>query len=291
MLKLTPVYALMIILLVASLACNFSNVVTPDPNSVDTSVVQTLVAIQLQGTQSAIPISAAESATPIPTFTPETPTLSPTPTLSATPVFTGTPQIPQITVSLATNCRVGPGKAYARVGALLVGETADVYGRNPTGNYWYIRNPDSGSEFCWLWGEYAALVGNTLALPVFTPPPTPTPVPAFKASYDGLDACVGWWVEIELTNSGSVDFESISLTVKDTDTNTSLSTDGNIFTNLDGCATSKTRETLASGKRVTVSSPPFGYDPTGHKIRATITLCSNNNQKGVCITDEIKFTP
>jgi len=289
MLKLLSVLVSIVALVIVSSACSSPNVTTPDPNFISTSVVQTLLAIQMQGTQLDIPITGAESATA--TFTPEPPTLSPTPTLTATPVFTATPLIPQITVSVATNCRMGPGKVYDLVGALLVGETAEVYGRDLTGNYWYVRNPDSSNGFCWLWGEYASLVGNTQTLPVLTPPPTPTPVPAFEASYDGLDSCVGWWVEIRLANSGSIDFESISLTVKDTVTNTVLSVDTNIFTNVNGCSGSRTRETLVSGKAMTVSSPPFGYDPTGNKIRATITLCTNNSQKGACITDEITFTP
>ena len=99
----------------------------------------------------------AGSQTPTATFTPLPPTNTPTPTLSPTPIFTFTPLTPQISVSVATNCRAGPGKAYDRVGALLVGEFAQVVGRNPTGNYWYIRNPDSSTGFCWVWGEYATL--------------------------------------------------------------------------------------------------------------------------------------
>ncbi len=41
----------------------------------------------------------------------------------------------------------------------------------------------------------------------------------------------------------------------------------------------------------TVSAPAFAYDPSGHKLRATITLCSRDEQNGMCITESIKFTP
>jgi hypothetical protein len=199
--------------------------------------------------------------------------------------------IPLISVSVATNCRVGPGKVYDRVGALLVGQVAEVHGRNSDGTYWYIRNPSANGGFCWLWGEYATLSGNFAALPAFTPPPTPTPMPNFDASYDGKDTCVGWWVDIELDNTGGVQFKSVSLTVRDTVTDAvvSIYTDG--FTDLDGCLDSTTRDNLNPGGSRIVSSGAFNYDPAGHKLRATITACSNLSQNGTCVTKVIEFKP
>ena len=213
-------------------------------------------------------------------------------TLTPTPVFTPTPLIPQISVSVPTNCRVGPGKVYDRVGGLLVGETTEVYGRNPDGNYWYIRNPDAPGGFCWLWGQYATLAGNILALPIFTPPPTPTPVPAFDGSYYGLETCNnGWWVEIKLENSGGITFKSILLSVADSSANTTVSLSANMLTNVNGCNSSEARTTLAPTEKLIVSSPVFGYDPTGHKLRATITLCSEVGVNGTCVTQVIEFKP
>ena len=63
----------------------------------------------------------------------------PTPLVIASP----TSIMPMISVSVPTNCRSGPGKAYPIEGALLVGEVAQVLGDDPTGNYWYIPNPDA----------------------------------------------------------------------------------------------------------------------------------------------------
>src|SRR6266540_1748461 len=155
MTKHTPILLSVIVLLVASLACVVPNVsvpATPDQNLMSTAVAQTVAAAlaQTQVSPSLVPIGVVTD-TPSLTFTPEPPTLTPTETLTLTPIFTSTPLIPQISVSVATNCRVGPGKIYDRVGALLVGEVAEVYGRNAAGNYWYIRNPDSSGGFCWLW--------------------------------------------------------------------------------------------------------------------------------------------
>lgn len=275
-------------LLIASLACVLpATTSTPDPNVINTAIAQTLAAMVSKAAPSLAPIIMATD-TPSSTFTP---TLTPTETVTPSPVFTATPLVPQISVSVATNCRVGPGKAYDRVSALLVGELAEVVGRDPSANYWLIRNPESGPEFCWLWGEFATLTGNFVNLPIFTPPPTPTPVPNFTASYGGKDTCVGWWVDIDLDNTGGVAFESVSLTLRDTVTNTVQSVYSNNFTDIDGCLDSETKENLNSGGMRTISSPAFAYDPAGHKLRATITLCSNNDNSGTCITQVITFTP
>lgn len=294
MFKSNPILLSVSLLLIASLACVSPSIVAPatvDPNLMGTVVAETVVVALTQTAVPSIAPIVMASETPASSMTPELPTLTPTLTWTPTPVFTPTSGIPLISVSLATNCRVGPGKVYDRVGALVVGEVAEVYGRNDTGNYWYIRNPTRNTEFCWLWGEYASLAGNTAALPVYTPPPTPTPMPNFEADYGGRDTCVGWWVDLDLYNSGGITFKSVALTVRDTDTDVSLSlyTDG--FTDNDGCLDSTTRDNLNPGASRTVSSPAFTYDPDGHKLRATVTLCSNTGQKGTCVTQVITFTP
>ncbi len=288
--KLSPVLLSVSVLLIVSLACAESSIPTPLSDSAIGTVAAATIFAQLSQTAQVVhpTVTSLESATPTLTFTPAS---TPTQTLSPTPLFTLTPLVPQISVSVATNCRVGPGKMYDKVGALLVGEVAEVYGHDLAGNYWYIRTPHSSTGFCWIWGEYATLSGNTLTLPIFTPPPSPTPTPDFKISYLGLDSCVGWWVKLKLENIGDTVFKSISLTVKDTHTNTSLSLDANGFTNVDGCLTSNTKDTLPIDGTRKISSAAFAYDPTGHKLRATITLCSGVNQTGACTTDMIEFKP
>ena len=291
--KPTPTLVFVAVLLLASLACSSGGVATPDPGLINTMVAQTLSAIEIQSAVPGIPATSTGTVTALPTSTPESPTPSPTITLTLAPVFTATPSVPLISVSVPTNCRVGPGRAYDRVGALLVGEFAEVFGRDLGGNYWYIRNPDNSSGFCWLWGEYATLAGNTQALPIFTPPPTPTPVPAFVATYSGLESCAGtgWWVEIRLENTGGLTFRSILLAAADTTSNTTVSLSDNKFTNVNGCSSSDSRNTLIPGEKMVVSSPVFSYDPTGHNFRATITLCSDINVNGTCITRIVEFKP
>lgn len=288
MLKLHPILVSVVVLLIASLACAgpVISVSTPDANVIGTLIAQTVAVAATKTAQAVIPITGGKSATAT-----ELPTLSPTSTLSPTPVFTSTPTVPLISVSLATNCRVGPGRAYDRVGALLVGEVAEVFGVNPTGEYWYIRNPDSGAEFCWLWGEYATLSGNLAALPIYTPPPTPTPTPAFEVNVAGLETCTNWWVEFRLENTGGVAFRSVSITLRDitADIVRSMSADG--FTNNNGCSDSNTRDSLKPGDKHVVSMSPINYDPTGHELRATITLCSGPGGTGLCTSEVVNFKP
>jgi hypothetical protein len=295
--KYNPILLSVSLLLAVSLACTSSAVViTPDPNQMGTAIAQTLSVVLTQTAPPLLPTLGP--ATPTSTFTPELPTFTPTVTLTPsvtvtpTPLFTSTPLVPLISVSVPTNCRVGPGRIYDRVGALLVGEVAEVVGRDSTGNYWYIRNPDASSGgFCWLWGEYATLGGNLSALPIFTPPPTPTPAPGFDASYRSLDTCAGWWVHIRLENTGGVTFRSVALTVRDLDTDTIVALNRDDFTNIDGCVDSDTEDSLLPGDTLTISSPPFAYDPSDHRLRATITLCSNTGQNGTCVTEVITFRP
>jgi hypothetical protein len=164
-------------------------------------------------------------------------------------------------------------------------------GRDTTGDYWYIRNPNKSGGFCWLWGEYATLTGNFAALPIFTPQPTSTPTSAFEASYNGLDSCTVWWVDLDLTNNGATTFESISITVKDMDTGIVASMYMDVFEDLDGCAVASVTDGFGSGATRIVSGPGFDYNLTDHELRATITLCPRNGQEGTCISESITFTP
>lgn len=281
---------------------------TLDPDTINTAIAQTLAA-DTPTSGPGIPVTGDESATP--TATLSTPTFStviatPTstalilPTLSLTSTPGMTPVGAEVSVSVPTNCRVGPGTAYTRVGALLVGEVAEVVGRHADRDYLVIRNPDRPGELCWLWGNYATLTGNMGALPVLTPPPaptptvTPTPNPNFDATYSNLESCAGtgWWVEISLANTGGISFTSMSLTVTDTVTTTARALHSDDFVNRNGCnELVETRDALHPRTAHRVSSSVFPANIDGHLLRATITLCSNPAQSGTCITKTIEFTP
>ena len=290
-----------IILSMMVLACVVPAVGLPPSDAIDTAVAETVIAgfVQTALSETLQPGLQEPTLTPTPEPSPVLPTstIPPTQTPTATLFFTATPVAPQLTVSVPTNCRVGPGKVYRLVGALLVGEIAQVYGRDPTGQYWYIRNPDSTNGYCWLWGEYATVVGNTALLPVYTPPPrptatfTPTPAPNFKVEYSRLDSCTGWWAEFRLQNNGTLPFQSVAISVRDTATKDVVSNFADKFTNKNGCKSSNSVDALGVDKVRIVSGPAFNYNPSGHRLRATISLCSKNGQNGTCVTKTIVFTP
>ncbi|MEN9562973.1 MAG: hypothetical protein RIR73_1217 [Chloroflexota bacterium] len=297
--RFSHIYFLVVMLFVASIACSFPGQVIFDTDMISTAAAQTVIA-SLTGIAPQETSSLA-SSTPLP------PTLTSTITLTFTPVFTATSTIAQVTVSVDTNCRVGPGVVYARVGALLVGEVAEVVGRDPTGKYWFIRNPDSNSGFCWLWGEYAVLTGSFQNLPIFTPPPTPiqtftptftptftstpTSSPNFTLSYDGLDTCSGWWLEVRVKNTGSLPFRSMEFIIKDTVTGVRHTAVTNGFEDLDGCSSNTSKDVIVSGDEFVISSPIYSYDPSGNKMRVSLTLCNRNNQKGTCVNRSLIFQP
>ncbi len=111
-----------------------------------------------------VPITGGKSATP-------TVTAAQTPT----PAFTPTPSTVQVRVSVATNCRTGPGTMYDVVSGFFVGQVAEVAGRSADNKFWIIRDPNQHGELCWLAGDFATLTGDTGTLPAFTPPPIPLP--------------------------------------------------------------------------------------------------------------------
>ncbi|MBI5822437.1 MAG: hypothetical protein HZB18_00260 [Chloroflexi bacterium] len=248
-----------------------------------------LAAAQLTVSAAANPGTSPVVENATPTFTP-LPTLSATPAFTPTSAFTPTPGFAYVTLSVGTNCRSGPAKAYDLIDTFVPGQTIEVVGKNPIGDYWYVRSPNNQTVFCWLWGFYAT-GGNLGNVAVLTPPPSPTPVPGFDVSYDGLDSCVGWWVEVKLKNTGLVAFKSMSISVKDTVTDVTLTDFGDGFEDLSGCLSSGITATLDPGQTYIVSSPAFAADPSGHNVRATITLCTNTGQGGACTTKTIEFTP
>ncbi|MBI5962078.1 MAG: SH3 domain-containing protein [Chloroflexi bacterium] len=286
------VFAIPGIMLVIALACNLPGAVpaTQTPENIDPLLAaQLTIAAATSQNQTPGAENTSPSFTPTETLT-LAPTLTFTPAFTLTPAFTSTPSFPYVTLSVATNCRKGPGKNFDLIDTFNPGQTIEVLGKNPTNEYWYVRSPNNQTIFCWLWGFYAT-GGNLGNAAVFTPPPSPTSVPGYEATYAGVDSCVGWWVEVTLKNIGAVGFKSFSISVKDTVTDITLSSSSNEFINNDGCLVSNSISKLDPEETYTVSSPAFIADPTGHVIKATLTLCTDNNLGGQCSVKNIEFKP
>lgn len=228
---------------------------------------------------------------PPPTFT-ALPTLSPTSVSTATPAFTQTPSFAYVTLSEATNCRVGPAVSFGLVDTFLVGQTIEVVGKHPFENYWYIRSPNNSSVYCWLWGFYAT-GGNLGNVPVLTPPPTytPAPTPSFDATYVNYGSCVGWWTRINLKNTGQIAFKSMIVSITDTVTSETRNFSKDGFQDVNACVLSTVTPTLGPGESYTVVSPSLAADPGGHKLSVNIKLCTEIGQGGTCVSKIIEFTP
>jgi len=269
------------------------------PPALVTAAAQTAVAAAL--TQQApaatlaptLPPAPAATLTPSPLPPPSaTPTLTPSPLPTATPTMTltPTPSTPMISVSVDTNCRSGPGKAYDRVGALLVGETAEVLARDPSGLFWYIPNPDNPGGFCWVWGQYATIEGDTASLPVFTPPPTPTPAPAFVIKGITPHNCWGPAFYIEISNTGETNWESYRITGTDLVASRAATLTDNRFVAANQCNAPLSVNVLKPGEGAYIAFHIDGIS-TQHNVRFVITLYTQDNQSGQYLTQTIEYHP
>lgn len=276
-------FYLVVMLLLLLQACNLpSNAPTEEPTA------DPLLAAQMTITALAGQVTPTQA---LPTFT-MPPTFTATPVSTSTPAFTPTPSFAYVTLSEGTNCRTGPAVSFNLVDTFLVGQTIEVVGKHPFDNYWYVRSPNNPSVYCWLWGFYAT-GANLNSVPALTPPPTYTAVPAgsFDASYVNFGKCVNWWTRITFKNTGPVAFKSAAISIKDTVTNETRSEAKDGFQDVNACILSAITPSLGPGESYTVVSPSLSADPTGHKISATVTLCTEAGQGGSCISKTIEFTP
>ena len=282
-------------------ACFLPSTITsqPPPSIDGTAAMQTAVAgVAATLTQAAQGGPGPIQPSPLPeatmTSTP-LPTLTSTVTLTPTVTLTLTPEGAFISVSTETKCRLGPGKAYDQVGGLVADNSVQVFGHDPSGQYYYIRNPNDPTSFCWVWAFYATPVGNFAAVPVFTPPATPTPAPGFTVSYIGLTTCaLQFAFRFLITNTGGVTWESIRIVVTDNATATSTTHILDAFRAHNGCVIEITQSDLMpgeSGNVANINPGQFNYDPTGHSITATFTLCTGNGLSGTCVSQTLNFTP
>jgi len=124
---------------------------------------------------------AQEEGTPVP---------SDTPTITLTP----TPDIPQVSLSQATNCRTGPGVIYGFIITIQAGQFLEVVGVHAQGNDYVIVDYSAGAT-CWLWLQYA---DNTdfsgYGLTAYNTPPTPTPTYTPTPSYN-WEALWDIWID------------------------------------------------------------------------------------------------
>jgi hypothetical protein len=150
------------------------------------------------------------------------------PTLAATP--TAISAIATVVARVDANVRTGDTTSYPVVGNLLTGESAAVIGISATGTGWYYIQLENGRRG-FISPTTVNVTGNTLNLPTFFPPATPTPTltPTPPATGDLLingNATVPdrprcgeqFEVQLNVTNSGTLaTSSSVLVRIQDVD--------------------------------------------------------------------------
>jgi len=115
-----------------------------------------------------VPSPIPSATQPLPT---DTPTQTPLPTDTPLPTFTSTPTIPIVfPKDVSVNCRYGPGIDWVVLSGLTVGQTAQIIGKSPDFNWWYVIDPLNGSRNCWVAAGVVNTAGNLLPIPIVETP-------------------------------------------------------------------------------------------------------------------------
>jgi hypothetical protein len=281
------------IFLVSMASCDFTG--GPAAPTQDTAaLIQTQVSLLVASTaqvQTAIANSVASTLAAMQADTPES---------TFTPTFSLTPSFAMLSVSVETNCRSGPGVAYGALGIVRVGDTAQVVGRNAESTYWIVKLPSNQAIPCWVWGQYATLVGNTGGLPVSTPPPTPSPAPtsttavSFAVKFDSVTACgaASYPVTFKITNTGGITWDSIQTKVVDNvNHNSGHNEDDEVFQQVTACANGPASQNLEPGEVGYSSAILLPPSPAGHNLTVSFRVCSEPDMSGVCKENSFTFTP
>lgn len=130
-------------LILAMLACNWSEVAPPAAPVIEPS--------------------------PLPTFS--IPSLTPTPTETPLPTPTSTPDAPIARPkNLGVNCRYGPGQNWEAVSSLPAGTETRIKGRTVDTTWWYVSDPFNLDSFCWVAYDVVDTAGNLNIVPLVEPP-------------------------------------------------------------------------------------------------------------------------
>ncbi len=167
--------ALLAAMFVCAAAADLRGASLAGPRMPPALITETLGALiaQLSATPTFTPLvpdtlTPTAALTETPSATPsETPSPTPTDTPSATPTetATNTPAPPMLSVSAATNCYAGPSNRYGLVYTMRPGIMALVVGMDLPDSYWIISVPGYPGTVCWLFSQYALVVGDTSSLP------------------------------------------------------------------------------------------------------------------------------
>ena len=263
--------------LLVSLACGINIDLTPPPPTViapGTFVAQTFAALTQSGA----------GATPLPTATADA---------TFTPVQVQDTSTPQpTTVTTDALCYAGPGETYEVVSNIKAGTQVKLLGRGAQAGWWVLENPVY-KDPCWIMQQFVSIDPSidTSNLLVYAVPPTPTPKANFLIQYQYLSLCNGWDPVLSVTNTSGTTFRSYDAYVVDSAANSKYERTANGFDKPLGCSFSQSISQLGPGQQGWVHVFGFPYNLVGKKLDATVSLCTDVNLGGHCITKSLRFTP
>ncbi len=153
-------------------------IVPSDPRWLDESPVPIVAAVDGQNAkaQAALTIVAPGGGAPAATAAASSDIVIVAAVPSATP-----PPPPasaaQLTTTANLNVRSGPGTNYDILGVLLLGQQAEIIGRNQDATWWQIKFAGAKQGFGWVSAQFAQAsnIGNVPIVNAPAPPPTPAP--------------------------------------------------------------------------------------------------------------------
>jgi len=266
----------------------------------DKQITQTMqaVATDAQATlQAVVPTPVPATNTPVPTNTP-LPTETPAPTATPMPVMTETsaPTATSVAKAVAsvnqnTNCRSGPATTYPLIYTAMKGESLNIVSKTTLDDYVLVEVPNAPGQTCWLWTQYVTVQGDLSTLPLATPPPTPTPAVVYSISYLGIEPCTGYSLAFKVINTGAKPLQSYSIMATDQSSGNVETTDSNVFTERVSCKLQEERALLDPGQSGYIYGNDFSYDPKGHSFLVYLTICSNNDLEGECVSQGFIIAP
>jgi hypothetical protein len=122
-----------------------------------------------------VPLTETPTTSPVPSATQSLPTTA----ASQTPLSTNT-SLPTLTVTSSVpiafpketnvNCRLGPSIGWVAISALIIGQTAQITGKNSDGSWWNIVDPQNSGRRCWVSSSVINTGGNLGGIPVVGAP-------------------------------------------------------------------------------------------------------------------------
>ena len=114
--------------------------------------------------------------------------------------------------------------------------------------------------------------------------------PDFEAAFSSIHPCGNWlnYAEFNVVNTGSIAFESMSLLIKEVETDNSVYSGSNntAFVEQGGCPPGA--RTLPAGGNAYIAAN-LKYPEPGTEMIAEIKMCTEDDLNGECVSQTVTF--